>query len=431
MTCVFWGCIVAAFMAVACSEDSPLMSPSPSAATTPEPAAAATDAEDQPQEQSPDAQQATPLQEMAVERAFPKLSFGRMVDLTFSDDGTNRLFLVLQPGRIQVFENEQDVDSTKTFLNISGRVNDGGNEEGLLGLAFDPDFRINGHFYVNYTASSPRRTVVSRFSVSADDPDRADSASERVILEVEQPFGNHNGGQVAFGPDGYLYIGLGDGGDAGDPRGNGQDLTTLLGTILRIDVGSATPPDTYVIPRDNPFVGNTKGAREEIWAYGLRNPWRFSFDPETGDLWAGDVGQNTWEEIDVIKPGLNYGWNVMEGAHCYLGGRTARQLLEAGSEGCDKTGLEEPVAEYRHDDGCSVTGGFVYRGSRLPSLDGAYVYGDFCSGKIWALRYDGTLVTEHLDIGDSDLSISAFGRDQSGELYILSFDNRMYRLALE
>ena len=432
--CMFWGCIVAAFMAVACGEDSPLMSPPPSVATM---SALAT--EDQPQEVdparssapdpvSPTIPQSAPLQEMAVERAFPNLSFGRMVDLTFPDDGTNRLFLVLQPGRIEVFENEQSVDSTKTFLDITGRVNDGGNEEGLLGLAFDPDFRTNGHFYVNYTASSPQRTVVSRFSVSADDPDRADPRSEQVILEVEQPFSNHNGGQVAFGPDGYLYIGLGDGGSAGDPRGNGQNLDTLLGTILRIDVRSTGAGNPYAIPSDNPFAGNDDGARGEIWAYGLRNPWRFSFDGETGNLWTGDVGQNAWEEIDVIRPGLNYGWNVMEGAHCYLGGRTARQLLAAGPEGCDMTGLEKPIAEYRHDDGCSVTGGFIYRGQRLPSLYGAYVYGDFCSGKIWALRYDGTAVTEHLELVDSNLSISAFGRDQSGELYMLSFDNKIYRL---
>ncbi len=432
--CMFWGCIVAAFMAVACGEDSPLMSPPLSVATMP---ALAT--EDQPQEVdparssapdpvSPTIPRSAPLQEMAVERAFPNLSFGRMVDLTFPDDGTNRLFLVLQPGRIEVFENEQSVDSTMTFLDITGRVNDGGNEEGLLGLAFDPDYRDNGHFYVNYTASSPRRTVVSRFSVSTDDPDRADPGSERAILEVEQPFSNHNGGQVAFGPDGYLYIGLGDGGSAGDSRGNSQDLDTLLGTILRIDVRSTGAGKAYAIPSDNPFAGNDDGARGEIWAYGLRNPWRFSFDSETGDLWAADVGQNAWEEIDIIKPGLNYGWNVMEGAHCYLGGRTARQLLAAGSEGCDKTGLEAPITEYGRDDGCSVTGGFVYRGQRLPSLYGAYVYGDFCSGKLWALRYDGGAVTEHLELVDSNLSISAFGPDQSGELYILSFDNKIYRL---
>ena len=368
---------------------------------------------------------AAPFQKMEIERAFPNLSFGRMVDLTFPYDGTNRLFLVLQRGQIKVFENEQGVESTKTFLDISTRVNDSGNEEGLLGIAFDPDYRYNGYFYVNYTASGPRRTVVSRFTKNVDDSDRADPDSERVILEVPQPFKNHNGGQVVFGPDGYLYIALGDGGSAGDPTGNGQNLRTLLGTILRIDVRSTETGSTYDIPSDNPFVGNENGAREEIWAYGFRNPWRFAFDPETGDIWAADVGQNSWEEIDFVKPGLNYGWNVMEGMHCYFD----RRMESEQPASCAKTGLEKPFTEYGRVDGCSVTGGFVYRGTRHPSLYGAYIYGDFCSGKIWALRYDGNSITEHMEIVDSNLRISAFGQDQSGELYILSFDDKIYQFS--
>ena len=339
-----------------------------------------------------------------------------MVHLTYPDDGTTRLFLVLQPGHVMVFENDPGVSTTEQFLDISERVNDVGNEEGLLGLAFDPRYSINGHFYVYYSAASPRRSIISRFSVSADNPLRADPASERIILEVPQPYANHNGGQVLFGPDGYLYISLGDGGDRGDPHGNGQDTSTLLGSILRIDVSRLDEDGSYSIPSDNPLVNREDGARKEIWAYGLRNPWRFTFDRETSAMWAGDVGQDLFEEIDIIRPGLNYGWNLMEGFHCFQ------------TPSCDQAGLELPVAEYGRKGGCSVTGGYVYRGTRLPSLYGAYVYGDFCSGKIWALRYNGAEATEHLEIVDSHLTVSAFGEDRSGELYILSFDGKIYQL---
>ena len=359
------------------------------------------------------------LTEMTVEQAFPGLSFRRMVALTYPDDGTHRLFLVLQPGVIMVFPNDQDVTSATTFLDISARVSDRGEEEGLLGLAFDPDYRSNGYLYVYYSAAEPRRSVVSRFSVSADDPDAADLESQRIFLEVLQPFSNHNGGQLVFGPDGYLYVGLGDGGSAGDPSENGQNRSTLLASILRIDVSTIDSEGAYAIPRDNPFVGEEGALREEIWAYGLRNPWRFAFDRLTGDLWTADVGQDRYEEVDIIHPGLNYGWNRMEGSHCFP--RPDRP--------CDQTGLELPVAEYGHDEGCSVTGGYVYRGDRMPSLYGAYVYGDYCSGKIWALRYDGSQVSEHMEIVDSRLRIPSFGEDQSGELYILSFNGEIYRLA--
>ena len=352
---------------------------------------------------------------MGVRRVFPKLSFPRMVHLTHAGDGSGRLFLVLQPGRIMVFENDQDVESPATFLDIREKVNDRGNEEGLLGLAFDPEYVENGYFYVYYSAEDPRRSILSRFSVRPDNPNAADPGSEKAILVVPQPFRNHNGGHVVFGPDGYLYVGLGDGGSGGDPRRNGQNLGTLLGSILRIDVRGLDSDETYRVPADNPFVGR-EGAREEIWAYGLRNPWRFNFDPETGDLWAADVGQNLFEEVDVIKPGLNYGWNLMEGFDCFQ------------SRECDQSGLELPVTDYGREDGCSVTGGYVYRGSRLPSLHGAYVYGDFCSGKIWALRHDGDRVTEHLLLVDSDLMIPAFGEDSDRELYVLSFDRKIYIL---
>lgn len=358
-----------------------------------------------------------PLRKMPVAVAFPNLSFDKMVYLTHAGDGTDRLFLVLQPGVILVFPNKEDVHSARVFLDIRERVNDAGSEEGLLGLAFDPGYETNGYFYVYYTASPPARSVLSRFSVSPSNPNEADPGSELTILEVAQPYSNHNGGSLLFGPDGYLYLGLGDGGSGGDPHGHGQSISTLLGSILRIDVSRSSPAEKYIVPPDNPFV-SLAGARGEIWAYGLRNPWRFAFDLETGLLWAADVGQNQYEEVDIIERGGNYGWNRMEGLHCF----------PPSVSQCDKTGLELPIMEYTHAEGCSITGGHVYRGSRVASLYGAYVYADFCSGKIWALRFDGVQVTEHLQLVDSPLQISSFGEDVDGELYILSFDGKIYEL---
>ena len=357
-----------------------------------------------------------PLKAMEVERAFPSLSFPRMTYLTHAGDGSGRLFVTLQPGVVMVFPGDPDPASASTFLDIRERVSDRGNEEGLLGLAFDPGHAENGYLYVYYSAADPRRSVLSRYTVPPGST-AADPESELVLLEIPQPFSNHNGGQIAFGPEGYLYVGLGDGGRAGDPFGNGQDKSTLLGSILRIDVGTVGERGGYGIPPDNPFRAAGDGSRPEIWAYGLRNPWRFSFDPETGDLWAADVGQNLYEEVDLIEPGGNYGWNVMEGNSCF-----------SPRTGCSTEGLTRPVVQYGREDGCSITGGYVYRGSRLPSLRGAYVYGDFCSGRIWALRFDGSVVTEHLELVDSELRISSFGLDESGELYILSFDEKIYRL---
>ena len=358
---------------------------------------------------------------MSVERAFAPLSFDDPVQLAYADDGTSRLFVVEQPGRIMALDNDRGAASASVFLDIRDRVRDAGVEEGLLGLAFDPEFRTNGHLFVYYSASGPRRSVLSRFSASAANPDSAEPDSEVVVMEFLQPYSNHNGGQILFGPDGNLYIGLGDGGGGGDPEGNGQDLSTLLGSVLRIDVSSSSTESPYRVPSDNPFVdGRPSGARPEIWAYGLRNPWRFTFDRETGDLWAGDVGQNRFEEIDIIMPGRNYGWNVMEGSHCF----------PSDGVDCDPTGFESPVADYAiGENGCSVIGGYVYRGPRHPSLLGAYMYGDFCSGRIWALRHDGEQVTEQLELVDTDLQISAFGEDQEGELYVISYrDGRLYRL---
>ena len=365
------------------------------------------------------------LPQLDVEPAFPNVSLQRMVHLTYSSEDDDRLFVVLQPGRIVFFEDRPDVEDVRTFMDIRERVSDRGNEEGLLGLAFDPGYESNGHFYIYYSASNPRRSIVSRFSVDANDPDVADPSSETEIMVVPQPYSNHNGGHIVFGPDGYLYIGLGDGGSANDPKGNGQDRTTLLGTIIRIDVSTLDSLGRYSVPPDNPFVGEGGGVRPEIWAYGLRNPWRFNFDPATGDLWAADVGQNAWEEVDLVRPGANYGWNVMEGAHC-TPVRGITGVLRRGPE-CDRAGLELPVIEYGRDDGCSITGGYVYRGGRLPSLAGAYVYGDFCSGKIWALRAENGALVEHRLLVDSSLSLSAFGENPAGELFMLSFDRTIYR----
>ena len=370
----------------------PAPSPTMGATATPRPEPSPTiGATATPQPTStPEAVQREPLGPMTIERVFPNLAFRRLTNLAQPDDGRDMLFVTEQGGQIRSFPARQDVTETFVFVDISDRVDEGGNEEGLLGLAFAPDYRESGHFYVYYSAGDPRRSVLSRFTASRSDPGQTDVASELIIMEVPQPASNHNGGQLAFGPDGYLYIGLGDGGRGGDPFGNGQNTATLLGSILRIDVSAASEEVRYRIPPDNPFAG-TAGAAEEVWAYGLRNPWRFSFDSETGRLWMGDVGQKDWEEVDLVEKGLNYGWNIMEGAHCFR-----------PSIGCDGTGLQLPVAEYGRADGCSIIGGYVYRSGVLPSLTGAYVYGAFCSGKVWGLRHDGQSLSEHVLLVDSD-----------------------------
>lgn len=353
-----------------------------------------------------------------VIEAFPELSFTRPVDLQHPGDGSNRLFVVEQRGIISVFENDSTISEKTVFLDISERVDDGHNEEGLLGLAFHPEYASNGYFYVNYTAADGDRTVISRFEVSPDNPEQADPDSELEILTYEQPYGNHNGGQVSFGPDGYLYIAVGDGGSGGDPHDNGQDRTTLLGNILRIDVNSQESGNNYGIPGDNPFVGNDEGFREEIYAYGLRNPWRFSFDAENGQLWTGDVGQNAYEEIDIIESGGNYGWDIMEGNHCF-----------EPEEGCDRSGLELPVWEYERNLGISVTGGFVYRGPTLSGLAGKYIYADYASGRIWSLDNSNPDDPANTQLLQAGFSISSFGVDQNNELYICGFDGKIHRLA--
>jgi glucose/arabinose dehydrogenase len=355
---------------------------------------------------------------VTLQRAFPNLTFTRPVDLQHPGDGTERLFVLEQRGVIRVFNNDPAVTEAGTFLDIEDRVNDQGNEEGLLGLAFHPEFENNGFFYVDYTAQNPRRTVIARYRVNPQNPNLADNNSETVILEIPQPYGNHNGGQIAFGPDGFLYISMGDGGSGGDPQGHGQNTSTLLGNILRIDVDNPSGGMAYGIPSDNPYVGNTSGARPEIYASGLRNAWRFSFDPETGRLWAADVGQNAYEEVNIIEKGGNYGWNIMEATHCF-----------EPETGCNRQGLTLPVWEYPRGEGVSVTGGYVYRGQRVPALEGRYIVGDFASGKIWALTYNGSGMATAEELMDTELTISSFGVDRNNELYVLAFDGNIYRFA--
>ena len=346
---------------------------------------------------------------------FPNLSFSSPVGLSEPGDGTNRLFVVEQSGLIRVFQNDSLAASTNTFLDLRDSIVSGG-ELGLLGLAFHPQYATNGYFYVDYTRNNPLRTVISRFQVSPSNADSAIRGSELVLLEQLQPFDNHNGGQLAFGPDGYLYIAFGDGGSGGDPFGNGQNKSTMLGKILRINVDSAAGGKQYSVPADNPFYNNDSGFVPEIFTVGMRNPWRFSFDKPGSRLWIADVGQNQWEEIDTAVNGRNYGWNVMEGEHCYPGGS------------CDQTGLSLPVWEYFHSNGrCSITGGYVYRGSSLPSLYGKYVYGDLCTGEVWTLKLNqaGPPTNELLLTSET---MSSFGVDKFQELYLCAYnEGRIYK----
>jgi len=357
--------------------------------------------------------------EYNMENAFPNLTFDNPVGIYHSGDNTNRIFILEQEGRIKVFNNDASVTNTEMFLDITSIVDqDGGyTEEGLLGIAFHPNYSENGYFFVNYTSHNPRRNVIARYNVSANNPNQADGESSYIILEVNQPYTNHNGGQLSFGPDGYLYIIFGDGGSAGDPQGNGQNLSTLLGSLIRIDIDNPSNNLNYGIPSDNPFIAPLT-TRDEIYAYGLRNMWRFSWDFETGLLWGADVGQNAYEEIDIIYSGLNYGWNTMEGNHCY----------PIGSN-CNTEGLELPIWEYElYVDGvCSITGGYVYRGSELYSLVGKYIYGDWCTGDIWALTYesDNNVINQHLLT--TGINITTFGLDQFNELLFCG-NNQIFKI---
>jgi len=372
----------------------------------------------------------TPLA-VSTERAFPNVELIRPIVVTHAGDGSDRVFVAEQEGVIKVFGNDQEVEEADVFLDISDRVvyADNQNEEGLLGFAFHPQYKTNGEFFLYYTsAEGDHLSKISRFRRSKDNPNAADPESEEEILRVPQPFWNHNGGTIEFGPDGFLYIALGDGGSFNDPMGNAQNLTTLLGSILRIDVDHKDKGKNYAIPKDNPFVGREvpvgpKGAlvpaRGEIYACGLRNVWRMSFDSKTGTLWAGDVGQNLWEEINIIKAGGNYGWNVRE----------ARHWFRPDGNDVDRSDLIDPIHEYHHSIGKSITGGSVYRGSRVPELVGKYLYADYVSGRLWALEYDeaaGKVIANCSLTGDN-LPVMSFGSDEKGDVYFTTPFGSLYR----
>lgn len=378
--------------------------PSPTASATPtlEPTTMAT-----PQPTAA----ATPLSSIEAIALEPVITEGLSQPTYLTHAFDERLFVLEQAGLIRIIENGQLLETP--FLDITNRVGSLASEQGLLGLAFHPNYAKpgapgEGSFYVNFTDIGGD-THIARFSVLPDDPTRADPESEVQYLFVDQPFPNHNGGMLAFGPDGYLYVGLGDGGSANDPLNAGQDLTNFLGKVLRLDVDSAA--DSYAIPENNPFAGAT-GALPEIWAYGVRNPWRFSFDRTSGDLYLADVGQSLWEEVNfqpaASAGGENYGWRTMEGTHCF----------EADT--CDQTDLVIPIFEYPHAQGCSITGGYVYRGALHPEMNGNYFVADYCVGTIWRLfPQDNRWLSDV--VLDSDLIISSFGEDVNGELYVLNY----------
>jgi len=349
-----------------------------------------------------------------TQQVFDQINLSLPLVLAQAPNDASRFFAAERAGRVSVFGSDPATAARATFLDISARVNASG-EGGLLGLAFHPEFATNGEVYVSYTRTgSPLESVISRFR-SLDGNQTLDPASEEILLTVLQPFSNHNGGDLAFGPDGLLYAGFGDGGSGGDPQGNGQDPTNLLGTIIRIDVNVA---QGYTIPPTNPFAQNAPcglqggfggGSCPEIYAWGFRNPWRFSFDRQAGALWVGDVGQGSWEEVDRVDPGENYGWNVREGAHCF-----------SPSSGCG-TNFVDPITEYDHSVGNSITGGYVYRGSALPDLQGFYLFGDFGSGRIWAVPADSPIGTAPVEIANTNHQIASFAEANDGELYILDF----------
>lgn len=353
-----------------------------------------------------------PLEGLRLEEVVDGLE--RPVDLT-SPEGDARLFIVEQPGRIRIVRDGNLL--SEPFLDITERVESGGNEQGLLGLAFHPDFASNGYFYVNFTARGGGDTRVERFSVSTGDPDRADPASGTLVIGFAQPYRNHNGGQVLFGPDGMLYIPTGDGGSRGDPENRALNPNSLLGKMLRIDVDGGDP---YAIPADNPYASRTD-ARPEIWAIGLRNPWRVAFDAADGLLYVADVGQNAYEEVSVVpadEPGLNFGWNELEGTHCYPSGSN-----------CERDGTVLPVIEYPRSQGISITGGHVYRGERIPELRGRYLYADFGQDWIRSFRYEGGAAIEDARLDVTGVrQISSFGVDDDGEMYVLALSGQVYRI---
>jgi quinoprotein glucose dehydrogenase len=398
------------------------------------------------------------LPKITLSPVFPKLTDERPVWMSEAPDGSGRFFIVYQTGKILVVKKDSDGSDAKEFLNIESRDPQAGgeNECGLLSVAFHPGFATNQLFYIYYNQKNPAnqnskplnfpiRSVISEFKVSATNADLADLATERILLQVQQPFGNHKGGQVSFGPDGYLYLGLGDGGSADDPFGSGQNTATLLAKLLRIDVNSKTTNAfgdkkrtlEYGIPRDNPFVKETnmgeRGARKEIYALGLRNPWRFSWDRATGALWCGDVGQNIWEEVDVIEKGGNYGWSVREGAHHFKPGPPGARYIEPVIEYPHQTKQQNDAMFPDHSVGLCVIGGYVYHGKKFPALNNLYIYGDYNLGTFWGLRYDYSRkkVTAHGTLLQQPNNICSFAEDNDGEIYALMQDGKIYQIGTQ
>lgn len=340
----------------------------------------------------------------------------RPLYVTNAGDGSNRLFVLEQSGEVWIIEEGVKLD--QPFLDVSELISQSAlsqnySEQGLLGIAFHPEYETNGYFFINYTDRSGG-TVVARYNVSLSNPNIADATSAQIIFQIAQPFANHNGGHMDFGPDGYLYFSLGDGGSANDPLGAGQNTQILLGSLLRIDVSGELP---YAIPEDNPFVGDDTSA-DEIWAYGLRNVWRFSFDADTGDMYIADVGQNQWEEVNFqpadFPGGANYGWNAWEATHAFSNVSAEGHVL--------------PFAEYNHSVGCSVTGGYVYRGEAIPDLEAVYLFSDYCSGRVWASYRDANMQWNTSEFLSTGMQVSSFGTDESNELYIIDYSGTLYRI---
>jgi glucose/arabinose dehydrogenase len=384
---------------------------------------------------------AQPLPKIELHRVFPKLDFSNLVWMAEAPDGSGRMALVGQDGCVLLPRKGTDGAHAKVLLDISARQPHVSTEQGLLSLAFHPGFKTNGLFYIFYSQQNPRRTILSELKISAADPDRANTNSERKLLEIPQPADVHKAGLASFGPDGFLYLSVGDGGGQNDEFGAAQNTSTLRGKILRIDVNTRTTIGLhgakvtlpYGIPSDNPFINEPdfweNSVHKEIWAYGLRNPWRYSWDGETGDMWAGDVGQDKWEEIDLIVKGGNYGWGVREGAHYFKPGPEGARYIDPVMEYPHNTNLLSQAMYPSHSIGACVVGGYVYRGARHPALRGIYIYGDYALGTIWGFRYQDGKVTEHGTMLDQPRNISSFAQDLNGELYMLAYEGQVYSIA--